>query len=189
MPKKPVLLPPGTEGAQPGPALSALYDLYRAELLVYARRRVGRGPPEPEDLVQQAFTNYAGLAEPELVRNPRAFLYHALRRLIGDYNKSPRRRHDPRPSDPDQGYLPEIADIISPEIILLDRERFATVVSAIRDLPRRQRRFLLLHRLQGLTYAEIARRNLVSERTVKREVEAAICACLRAVTLMGGGHE
>lgn len=162
-------------------SIRALFVRHRAELLAFARRRVGGGPPEPEDLIQQAFANFAGVENPGAVKNPRAFLYRTITNLIADYRKS---SHHNRKYDVDDTELEELFqdhDKISPEIVLLDRERFFRVEAAIRSLPRRQRRFLLLSRLEGMSYTEIARRNGVSISTARREIEAAVGICREAV--------
>ncbi|WP_133162316.1 RNA polymerase sigma factor [Hyphococcus luteus] len=162
-------------------SVRALFVRYRAELMTFARRRVGKGPPEPEDLLQQAFANFAGVEDPASVKNPRAFLYRTIANLITDYRKS---SHHNQKLDVDDAELEDLFqhhDEISPEIVLLDRERFFRVEAAIRALPRRQRRFLLLSRLEGMSLTEIARRNGVSISTARREVEAAIGVCREAV--------
>lgn len=162
-------------------SIPALFVRYRAELTAFARRRVGDGPPEPDDLIQQAFANFAGVEDPASVKNPRAFLYRTVANLIADYRKSGHRVHNFDVDDAELEELFQDHDQISPEIVLLDRERFFRVEAAIRALPRRQRRFLLLSRLEGMSYTEIARRNGVSISTARREVEAAIGVCREAV--------
>ena len=170
-------------------SLPDLYGRHREELTSFARRHVGRGPPEPDDLVQQAFANFAGVQNPSRVRNPRAFLFRIVSNLISDhFRKEPDHTrldvHDLSHAD-----LFEDDEANRPEVILLDRERFSQVANAIRGLPQRQRRFLLLNRLEGMPYTEIARRNGVSHMTAKRDVEAAIRVCQRALAEQGAGDE
>lgn len=183
-------------GRKPPPAgearldnLRSIFLRYRAELTAFARRRVGNGPPEPEDLVQQAFANFAGVEDPGLVRNPRAFLYRVIANLIADYRKSGHHSHGFDVDDAELEDLIQDHDQISPEIVLLDRERFSRVNDAIRSLPQRQRRFLLLSRLEGMSYTEIARRNGVSTSTARREIEAAIGVCRNAVRRLATDDE
>ena len=169
------------------PRQGTLQDLYRhhwRELVAFIRQQVGAGPPEPEDVAQQSFTNFAALEAPEQVDNPRAFLYRTAANLITDYHRSAahRRQHVAETLNLEKNA--QTHDELSPEIVLLDRERFGRVIQAVRALPRRQRRFLLLHRVEGLSYTQIARRNGVSISTVRREVEAAAGACREAVLTM-----
>ncbi len=170
-------------------SLPELYERHRDELMAFARQRVGRGPPEPDDLIQQAFANFAGVQNPEKVRNPRAFLFRIVSNLITDHCRKEPALPGLDIHDTQHENLFEDSEGRRPEVILLDRERFSEVAAAIRALPRRQRRFLLLNRLEGMPYTEIARRNGVSHMTAKRDVEAAIRACQRAISERGVDHD
>ena len=165
-------------------ALGDLYARYHREILLFVSRKVGDGPPEPEDIVQQTFANFAGLKRPDNVENPRAFLYTTASNLI--INHFRRAVHVRNFDILERNLVHALGerDEFSPEIVLLDRERFAEVSAAVAALPRRRRRFLILHRVEGLSYSEIARRNGVSEATVRRDVELALIACGRAIKLL-----
>ena len=166
-----------------GDDLGDLFDRYRREIVAFVRRKVGDGPPEPEDVAQQTFVNYAAVRDRGGIQNPRAFLYRTAANIVINHV---RRASLGRAHLADERALGDIFgdhDELSPEIVLLNRERFEQVVLAVRLLPRRQRRFLLLHRLQGMSYTEIARRNGVSISTVRRDVEAAVNACAEAIVM------
>jgi DNA-directed RNA polymerase specialized sigma24 family protein len=45
----------------------ALYAQYWAELCSYVRKRFGPGPPEPEDIVQEAFIRFAALDDADRI--------------------------------------------------------------------------------------------------------------------------
>ena len=75
---------------------------------------------------------------------------------------------------------------ITPEIVLIDKSRYEFVMSVVWSLPRRQRRFLILNRFQGVNCTEIAKRNGVSVSTAYREVEAAVFACRAALSTLDG---
>lgn len=169
--------------------LRELYQRYRADLVRFARRKVGGGPPDPDDIAQQAFANYAGLQDPSAVKNPRAFLYRTAANLITDFRRSAQHRLNANVGEAELDEILPDHDEISPEIVILDRERFHRVVLAIQSLPRRQARFLLLSRLEGLSNTEIARRCGVSVTTARREVEAAVGACRLAVKKMSDDGE
>lgn len=174
------------------PGLQELYARHRSELVAYARRRVGAGPPDPEDLVQQAFANFAGLVDPQKVRNPGSFLRRAISNLIADHFRDPFARRGPVPAAgrDEEGEDSETgpADELSPEIILLDRERFAQVAAAIRAMPQRQAMFFVLNRFEGMSLTEISKRYGASVATVWRDVEAAVLACQDAMA-QGGGDD
>ena len=168
-----------------GGALRDLYENYREELVVFIRGKVGGGPPEAEDVTQQAFANYAALKEPQSIKNPRAFLYRTANNILINHLRHNGYSRAHIASERHQNEIFGDCDELSPEIVLLEKERFAVVLSAVKRMKRRRRRFLLLHRLQGLSYCEIARRVGVSEATVRREVEAAVNLCAEALLADG----
>lgn len=152
-----------------------LYQRHWNELCRYVRSTFGVGPPDPEDVVQAAFTRYMALHDPQVVANPRAFLYATARNIVIDFNRHLKltRRHA---SSDAQIAQSERVDEISPERVALARERAAVLTAAITSLPHRQRQPLILHRLHGLSYSEIAERLGSSKSDVKRQIERAMAA-------------
>ena len=163
------------------PALREVVERYRPGLVAHVRRKVADGPPDPADIAQQALANYVAMANRDGVKQPEAFLKSVANNLIADYFKSAAVRYqaDVTP-DSLESVLPD-DDQFSPELVLMGKERFNCVLDAMRKLPRRQRRFLILNRIDGLSYTAIAARNGVSNSTARREVEAAVEACRAAI--------
>lgn len=161
--------------------LRQLFIDHRAELEAHARQKVGDGPPDPTDVIQQAFTKYASLKEPEKVENPRAFLYRTVTNIILDYVRRPVNRQKVSADEMGLEKILLDADEITPEIVLLNREVMQVVIETVRGLKQRQRRFMLLNRIHGMSYTEIARRNGTSISTAKRETEAAVNAIRHAL--------
>lgn len=165
--------------------LAALYEKHFAELKRYVRRTFGNGPPEPEDAVQAAFTHYAALLQPDLVDNPRAFLYRAVRNLVIDQ----RRRalvHLRAAERVEIATLRDGADEVDGERVLNGKERLRILEEAIRGMPPRLRDALILYRIEEFTYLEIARRLGISETGAKRSVSKAILICARALRAADG---
>ncbi|MGE5502716.1 MAG: RNA polymerase sigma factor, partial [Ignavibacteriales bacterium] len=81
------------------PGLAALYRRHWAELVGYARRTFGAGPPEPEDIVQATFARFAALPANTEVANPRAFLFRTAHNIGVDAQRS-RIRAGAAASDP-----------------------------------------------------------------------------------------
>jgi RNA polymerase sigma factor (sigma-70 family) len=167
------------------PALATLYERHWQELVRYVRFTFGAGPPEPEDVVQAAFTHFAALVQPELVGNPRAFLYRAARNFVID-----QRRHGlVRARAAQRGYLQdtvETADEHDSERVLEGKDRLRILEETVRGLPPRLRDALILHRIEELSYVDVARRMGVSQTTAKRLVAEAILICHRAVSAATG---
>jgi RNA polymerase sigma factor (sigma-70 family) len=157
--------------------LSQLYELYRKELIAFVRRKFGSGPPEPEDVAQQAFTNFAALGSSAAIVNPRAFLFRTAHNIALNDCK---RQHISRrlfESSPEPREVCEARDDFNPEIVLLGKEQYLLIEAVIRAMPERRRAILLLNRLEGVSYAEIARSMGVSESVVRKHAALAIREC------------
>jgi RNA polymerase sigma factor (sigma-70 family) len=157
-----------------------LYQRHWNELCRYVNATFGVGPPDPEDVAQTAFTRFMALDDPHVVANPRAFLYATARNIVLDFNRHYKltRRHAASAAQESED---ERVDEISPERIAIARERAQRLAAAIRALPRRQRQPLILNRLHGLSYSEIAQRIGSSKSDVKRQIERAMAAIEAAV--------
>lgn len=158
-------------GTAEGP-LAELYRLYWPGLCRYLRSVFGNGPPTPDDIAQMAFSNLMGLATLDHVRDPRAFLYRTARNIaIRQHEREGLARRIGRA----QGSAG--TDEIDPERILIAEERYELLNQALMRMPPERRRLLLLNRLHGLSYAEIARRTGISQTHVKRLVAQALFDC------------
>jgi RNA polymerase sigma-70 factor (ECF subfamily) len=164
--------------------LKLLYERYWPELCRYIRVTFGSGPPDPQDVAQSAFARYLALDNRDAVDNPRAFLYTTARNIALDFNRHLKHatRHTLREA---QNECADKLDECSPERITLARERAKMLAAVIENLPHRQRQALLLHRLHGLSYGEIAARTGASKSDVSRQISRA----LEAVETALGEHE
>jgi len=171
------------EKKQPSLALKALYKAYFSELTGYIRAQFGNGPPDPDDIAQAAFLRFSSVESGQIIRNPRAFLYATARNLVIDH----KRRQKTHSTYADEIFSRDKKkfDEISPERVLIDRERFAIMRTVIKALPETERRVVLMHRLQSRTYADIARELDMSESGVRRAVARAIEAIDQALKSKG----
>ena len=174
--------------AAPKP-LAQIYADYQDELFVFVRGKVGSGPPDPDDIVQQAFANYAARDDRASILNPIAFLVRTAGNLIHDHFRRSATRLNVSADGAALDEMIDTRDELSPEIVVLGRERFSIVMATLGSLPNRQRRFLLLNRIQGMSYTAIAKAEGVSVSTALREVEAAVAACQAALMRMTSDDE
>lgn len=168
---------PAAAPEEPAPGLSELYLRHRRELVGFVRRQFGAGPPDPEDVVQQAFANLAALPADAALRNPRAFLYRTAHNIaINHCNRERigRRFLEPAPA-PEE--VREAREDFDPEVVQMGREDYSLIEQAIRAMPARRRRFLLLNRIDGMSFADIARREGLSESAVRKQVVLAVQEC------------
>jgi RNA polymerase sigma factor (sigma-70 family) len=161
--------------------LAELYGLYRAELIAFVRMRFGAGPPEPEDVVQQAFANFAALGRCDTIANPRAFLFRTAHNIAVNDLKHQRVGHRIFESSPQPQEFSEARDDFNPEVVLLGKEQYQMIEQVICDMPEKRRLILLLNRLEDLSYAEIARRMGLSESVVRKHAALAIRECAAAL--------
>lgn len=164
--------------------LRLLYQRHWPELCRYIRATFGSGPPDPQDVAQSAFARYMALDDHDIVDNPRAFLYTTARNIVLDFNRHLKHANRHSASAAQNEYT-ERVDECSPERITLARERTGMLVAAVQNLPQRQRQALLLNRLHGLSYGEIAARIGASKSDVSRQIARA----LEAVEAALGEHE
>ena len=162
-----------------GDVLEALYRRHFHEVCRYVSRRFGAGPPTPEDVAQQAFLKLAANGGADSVRSPRAFLFQSARNVVIDEHRkaATRRGLIVEPADD----FHETCDDLHPERVLSARERLAIVREAILAMPAPRRRSFLMHRLRGLSFAEIARQTGYSASGVKKHVTLALEDIERAV--------
>ena len=155
-----------------GGKLADLYERYCAELCSYLRRTFGAGPPDAQDVVHEAFAKFAALADLSHVHNPRAYLYRSTYHIfIDERRRLSSWRHGVAPALADAGTH---NDEITPERVFIANERLESLRGAIQALPAERRRSFLLHRLYGLSCAEIARRDGYSESAIKKHITLAM---------------
>jgi RNA polymerase sigma-70 factor (ECF subfamily) len=117
----------------------------------------------------------SGAAAGMPIRNFEAFMVRVAVNLARDDHRRQRRHAG---SDEE---LATIADAgPSPEEILDARQRLKAVHATLSRLNPRTRQILLMHRLDGLRYREIAERLGISESAVEKHVAKAALGLLRA---------
>lgn len=169
--------------ADPSEAIQALYEAHADEISSFLKARFGAGPPDPQDIVQQTFANFLGQGDVPAIRNPRAFLYRIAINLTIQQRRAAQRRRK---------LLPEYArthgdptDELHPERVLLAKEQVRALEDALNQLAERDRTLLLLHRLEGVSYAEIARRTGMAASSVRYVIGQALKNCQQALQSSG----
>lgn len=165
-------------------SLEGLYQKYRLELVKYVQLRFSSGPPEPEDVVHSAYSKLASRDDLGVIKNPRAFLYTMTRNIVIDFKRK-NARQAIVDKQLEQGLSQEISGVFDPETVLIDREEFQLLAETIKKLPPKQRSFLVMNRLDGLSYAEIGRRAKMSRSGVQKIVEQAVVTCMIALDREG----
>jgi RNA polymerase sigma-70 factor (ECF subfamily) len=156
--------------------LEGLYRLHHKSLCAFVRRKYGPGPPDPEDVVQAAFLRLASNADRTEIPNPEAYLKLAVRNAVIDAH----RRSETQSATLQKVRIAEGENSeSSAEDVYSSRqelERLATIVAGLKP---KQRAAFLMNRVDGLTYAEIARRMRISPAGARLLVLEALDICSR----------
>lgn len=160
----------------PMAAFQAWLPAEHARLLRYFNRRVGRDAAP--DLVQEAFARMFGSGSLDRIENPAAYLTIIARNLLID--RARRKKRDCPiffPLDEDRDGVSRAEQTWRIEAMDLAR----LYRQAVRTMPPKTRRVFLMHRLQHLTYKEIAEQIGISVATVEYHMMRALTLCRAAV--------
>jgi len=135
------------------------------------------GPEEAADLVQDAFLKTVEAGRKAEVEKPVHLLFRIARNAVIDKLRSKRRTAALFRSEEAEAADPTA----SPERILIASDRLKRAMAAIDRMPPKRREVFLLHRLEGLSYAEIARRAGISIKTVEKHMACAMAQLSREV--------
>ncbi len=163
--------------------VGALYSLHHGWLQGWLTSRMGNAC-EAADLTQDTFLRVllaVGRSEPALrldaLQEPRAYLTTVAKRLLFNHY---RRQSLERAWLQALAQIPE-AQAPAPEQQWLMLEALYEIDAMLDGLDERVREAFLLAQLEGLTYAKIARRLGVCERSIKRYVAQGLAHCMLAL--------
>ena len=155
-----------------GGSVDTVYARHWTELCNYVRKRFGKGPPDPEDVVQEAFIRFAQLDSRDGVGNVRAYLYRTAHNILVDEHR--RQALRAREADLAAASAVGVRDERTPERVIVGKERLDILKAALMSMPEARRLSFLLNRLQGLSCAEIARQTGYSDSAVKKHIGLAL---------------
>ena len=165
--------------------VSKIYETYAPRLTASVRKLFGNGPPDPEDVTHQAFERLIARGELDKIKNIQAFMWRAARNIVADHRRSKDVR-DKYDYEVEQIFFPFKDDVLTPEYVLDMREQLEAVKKIIREMPEKRRRALILHRVEGLSMAETARRMGTSRPTVAAHIAKAMTDL--SVVFWDGAH-
>jgi RNA polymerase sigma-70 factor (ECF subfamily) len=151
--------------------LADLSQRYRTVLIRYFERQV-RESAEIEDLVQEVFVRLAHRRDIAAIERLEGYLFETAASVIRDRA----RRRAVRQADRHDSYEESVhvVEDFSSERVYLGEEALREIVRALQELPERTRTVFVLHRLEELRHAEIARRLGISVSAVEKHVVKAI---------------
>ena len=156
--------------------LDGLYRAHYRSLVTHARRKFGPGPPEPEELVQAAFARLASAGDIERIPNAEAYLKLTMRNLAIDAS---RRRDTQEAFNHDLVIAQENNHESSAEDVYSSKQELERLANIVADLKPKQRAAFLMHRIDGLSYADISRQMNISESGARLLVNEAFAICVK----------
>jgi len=176
---------PATRHAKPakGPEAQAVKldvlfrDQQHSLIRFFTRYRASN--EDARDLTQQAFLQYSQADErsPGAVARPEAFLRQIARNLMRNRARTAARRHD------QDHVVLEDEMVAGPDEVrrLEARDGLARIEAALTRLKPKTREIFLAHRLDGMSYAEIAEITGMSIKGVEKQMSKAIAHIDRSV--------
>lgn len=146
-------------------------DTLTVRLRRFIRTRVA-SREDAEDAVQEAYLRLLRYAERHEVENPEHLLFAAARNIAVDNQRRQRVREK---TAADYAIL-EVCSRVWPSAdeVVDARQRLKRVEAAVAELPVRCREVFLLHRIQGLSYSQIAGRCGISSSAVEKHIARAM---------------
>ncbi|UAL12669.1 RNA polymerase sigma factor [Caulobacter segnis] len=159
------------------PAYPAVYAKEWRDLCAFLRARFGPGPPDCEDVAQQAFFKLGEQTANRQLESPRAFVFRIAINLMHDARRQLRR------ASAALGDGAGLAADADPDLerALIAKQQVRLLQKVLAGLPERHRQYLTANRVDGLSFAEIGRRHGVSESLVRKTVDEAAAVCQRAI--------
>ncbi|WP_343517787.1 RNA polymerase sigma factor [Sphingomonas sp.] len=163
-------LPPEDRVIRRRPGLDTLYRVHGPRLLRFFSRRADHH--EASDLMHESFLRYAAVeaSRDEEVVCPEAYLNQIATNLLRDRAKTALRRSMASHVSADD-IMPQAADLVAR---LEARDKLDRLDRALMRLKPKTREIFLAHRLEGLSYREIAARLGLSIKGVEWHMTKAI---------------
>lgn len=168
--------------------LTQTYRKYWSELCAIIRRKFGSGPPDPEDVAQSAFERLGAAMQDQTIENPRAFLIRCAKNYVLDHKRRQVVR-DRFAVDARTLNLLLGTDEFDGQRVLEAKDRLSCILKALDDLEPRRRRILLMHAVDELSFAEIARQMNLSHTRVMQLFSDAMAACVFATEAFDGAGD
>ena len=149
--------------------------LYRQEASGLARiiARRTNDPDQARDIVHEAFLRFSRVSrQSTLLDRPQAYLRRIAANLLKDRHRMEGRRSVSLHVFADDTVMPSV----DPHRQLECRDMLRRVDAAMLRLPDKTRQIFVAHRIEGLSYAEIAKRTGLTVKGVEKQMSKALVA-------------
>lgn len=153
--------------------LEKLYTRYFSRLVEGLRARYGAGPPEPEEVAQQAFARLSARETLDDIDDLEGFVWIASRNIIMSEKRAQQTRAKNQP-DVEQHFFGERSECFDPQRVFMGKQQIALVIKALERMPERRRKLFELHRFQGLSLREAGSQCGVGQSAAHRHIAIAM---------------
>lgn len=164
----------------PACGLQEIEALYRQEATGLARiiARRTNDPDQARDIVHEAFLRIARVSrQSTMLDRPQAYLRRIAANLLKDRHRADGRRGATLHVVADDAVMPSI----DPHRQLECRDMLRRIDAAMLRLPEKTRHIFIAHRIEGLSYAEIAERTGLTVKGVEKQMSKALVALDRLI--------
>lgn len=158
---------------KPSPSLATLFARERQRLVQRVRRIVGC-KSAAEDIAQDTYLKL--WQRPLSNKDTAGLLHRTAHNLALDHLRAQAVRQRYQAEAPEEAE--EVPVTPDPERVAATLQQWQALIEQLDDLPSRTRQIFLLNRVDGETYAAIAKRLGVSMSTVEKEMMLAMRTCL-----------
>ena len=151
--------------------LEELFAEFRLPLEKFFRKRL-YNQSEAEDLVQDVFYRLSTRTDQAVLERPEAYVFQIAANLLRDRarREATKRAFTKQLTDQKENAFEEL----SPERVLLGKQKVVELKKALNELPERTRSVFLLHRFEEFKYREIAKHLGISMSSVEKHMMDAI---------------
>lgn len=150
-----------------GVEVAALFRRFQPALLRFFERR-SFTPADAEDLAQEVFVKITRLEPSANIWQPEAFLFQIAANVLRDKLRRDAARHRHRHVEFDGDM--EGPEVPSEESVYEGRESLQRLLAALTGLTPKCRTVFVLHKYEGLSYSEIARRYGITVSAVEKHM-------------------
>jgi RNA polymerase sigma factor (sigma-70 family) len=154
-----------------GKDLRRLFLVHQRELSAYLSEKL-RDRETAADLTQETFLRFAEQGGGAAILHDRSYLYRTAHNLAVDHVRQGERRRTDTTAHDDMADIAE--DRPSLEDVIDARQRLSHLRAVVAELPQRTRQVFVLHRIEELTYGEVAARLGISESSVQKHLARAL---------------
>ncbi|MEM1389624.1 MAG: RNA polymerase sigma factor [Pseudomonadota bacterium] len=149
-------------------------------LAAYLNQAFGSGPPDPDDIAQEAFQRLLEHTDLGGIKNLKAFLWRTARNLTITKKRSINRRskYDYEIEHLFFAYASPGSD---PERVLEAKEQLLIIDQVLKAMPERRRKAFLLNRVDKMNFTAVGKKLGITRRAVSRHVIEAACAIQTAL--------